>query len=132
MKLTKQTVLFPFGVNRLPLQEKANIEECMVSYKKETGYFFTPEQVNQLLSDVIKDALDIVDKKLYETFHTVCEDGSTKGVFKTQKEALDFANILNNKTTLYHDWVKVVRLNGGMDKKSITNTFEETFNKFKV
>ena len=63
MKLTKQTVLFPFGVNGLPLHERANVEECMASYKKETGYFFTPEQLNQLLSDVIKDALNTAAEK---------------------------------------------------------------------
>jgi len=101
-------------------------------FAKKEGYFFTPEQLNEYTQSVIKQALETAAEKMYETFHTICEDGSTKGVFKTQKEALDFANILNNKTNLYHDWVKVTRLNGGMDKKSITNTFENTFEKFKV
>jgi len=140
----KQTVYLPVKVqgvdgNYIPDESVLLVKEQgeMDKYwdalvKPQEGYFFTPEQLNEYTQSVIKQALETAAEKMYETFHTICEDGSTKGVFKTQKEALDFANILNNKTNLYHDWVKVTRLNGGMDKKSITNTFENTFEKFKV
>jgi hypothetical protein len=71
----------------------------------------------------VEQALKEVSCKLYDTYHTVCEDGTTKGVFKTQEEALNFANTLNNTTKLYHDWVKVVRLGGGMSTDSILNSY---------
>ena len=56
MTPTKQTVLFAFGENGLPLHSIANVEKCMKSYKKETGYFFTPEQLNEYTANVIKQA----------------------------------------------------------------------------
>jgi hypothetical protein len=71
----------------------------------------------------VEAALKEVSCKLYDTYHTVCEDGTTKGVFKTQEEALNFANTLNNTTKLYHDWVKVVRLGGGMSTDSILKSY---------
>jgi hypothetical protein len=71
----------------------------------------------------VEAALKEASCKLYDTYHTVCEDGTTKGVFKTQEEALNFANTLNNTTKLYHDWVKVVRLGGGMSIESILNSY---------
>lgn len=37
-------------------------------------------------------------------YRTVCEDGSVKGEFDTQQEALDLANKLNETSNLYHDW----------------------------
>lgn len=60
--------------------------------KEENGYFFTPEQLNQLLSDVIKDTLDTAAEKAedWDSFHST------------------------------------------VNKESITSTFEETFNKFKL
>jgi hypothetical protein len=67
--------------------------------------------------------LKAIIEKFYDTYHTICEDGTTKGVFVTQKEALNYANELNNKSNLYHDWVKVVRLNGGLDKDSIIKAY---------
>ena len=98
--------------------------------RSEEGYFFTPEQLNEYTTSVIKQALEIVTEKTYETYHTVCEDRSTKGVFETQKEALDLANKLNRETNLYHDWNRVIRLSGGI--QSIAYIFEDIFNKFKV
>lgn len=73
----------------------------------------------------VKAALEAAANKTYETYHTICEDGTTKGVFKTQKEALDLANKLTNETVLYHDWTKVTRLGGGMSKDSILNAYPE-------
>ena len=71
----------------------------------------------------VKAALKEVSEKMFDTYHTICEDGTTKGVFKTQKEALNLANKLNAKSKLYHDWVKVTRLIGGYDKDSILNSY---------
>lgn len=65
---------------------------------KQEGYFFTPEQLNQLLSDVIKDALNAAAEKATLSYRLRHDDE-----FK-------FA----------------------ATKESITNTFEETFNKYKV
>ena len=55
MKPTKQTVYLPVKV----ADESEHIQDIDgYFYKKEEGYFFTPEQLNQLLSDVIKDTLN--------------------------------------------------------------------------
>ena len=70
----------------------------------------------------VEAALKEASEKMFDTYHTICEDGTTKGVFKTQKEALNLANKLNAKSELYHDWVKVTRLIGGCDKESILNS----------
>lgn len=95
MKLTKQTVYLP--VNDVKdsnyfIQNWGHVTEDY-AIKKE-GYFFTPEQLNQLLSDVIKDALN-----------TAAEKGKV----------------------LHKGYGEMV-----VNKSSITNTFEETFNKFKT
>lgn len=68
------------------------------------GYYFTPEQLNQLLSDVIKDTLNTAAEKA----EMVVEDYGIPG------------------------WSANYDPDTFISKKSITNTFEETFNKFKV
>jgi hypothetical protein len=74
----------------------------------------------------VEQALKVASGKLYDTYHTVCENGTVKGVFRTQQEALNFANHLNETTDFYHDWNKVVRLGGGMSKDSILNSYPLT------
>jgi hypothetical protein len=74
----------------------------------------------------VEAALKEASGKLYDTYHTVCEDGTTKGVFRTQQEALNLANHLNETTDLYHDWNRVVRLGGGMSKDTILNSYPLT------
>jgi hypothetical protein len=71
----------------------------------------------------VEAALNGASDKLYDTYHTVCEDGTVKGVFRTQQEALNLANHLNETTDFYHDWNKVVRLGGGMSKHTILNSY---------
>ncbi len=71
----------------------------------------------------VEQALKEVSNKLYDTYHTVCEDGSVYGVFRTQQEALNLANHLNETTDFYHDWNRVVRLGGGMSKDTILNSY---------
>jgi hypothetical protein len=72
--------------------------------KPQKAFVFTQEQLNQLLSDVIKDALNTAAEKVQTTF---IEDACplTGEEFET----------------------KIV-----VDRQSITNTFEETFKKFEV
>ena len=72
------------------------------------GFFFTPEQLNQLLSDVIKD-----------TLNTAAED--TETLLWQNNEDLE---IVSNRVAYIMEDLKI--------KQSITNTFEESFNKFKV
>jgi hypothetical protein len=50
---TKQTVY-------LPVKVEYGLKTELI---EEEGYFFTPEQLNQLLSDVIKDNIEEVIKK---------------------------------------------------------------------
>lgn len=71
----------------------------------------------------VEAALKSASKKMFDNYHTICEDGKIKGVFKTQEEALNLANKLNAKSKLYHDWVKVTRLIGGYDKDSILTSY---------
>lgn len=107
MKLTKQTVYIPVKIeddsgNYIPdkslllVKEQGEMDKFWIDLvSQKQGYFFTPEQLNQLLSDVIKDALNTAADNALCDFD---EGGCTEFV----------------------------------DEKSITNTFEETFNKFKV
>ena len=101
--MNKKTVYLP---------SKVELEDFHFSDKSFEAYVFTPEQLKQLLDEYTDEILS----KMYEKYHTVCEDGITKGVFSTQQEALDHANKLNSKSNRYHDWIKVTRLNGGIDK----------------
>ena len=71
----------------------------------------------------VEAALKESSGKLYDTYHTVCEDGTVKGVFRTQQEALNLANHLNETTDFDHDWNRVVRLGGGMSKDTILNSY---------
>ncbi len=70
MKLTKQTVYIPVKIeddsgNYIPdkslllVKEQGEMDKFWIDLvSQKQGYFFTPEQLNQLLSDVIKDALN--------------------------------------------------------------------------
>ena len=107
MTPTKQTVYLPVKIDdefwtkwdngEKPDYDLADVEtgeniESWVNEKE--GYFFTPEQLNELLSDVIKDALNTAAENAYVDFEDYDKE---------------FVN-----------------------KKSITNTFEEIFQKYKV
>lgn len=95
--------------------------------KRDESGVYTEVDITKAMIDFAKlhveHALKEASEKMFDTYHTVCEDGTTKGVFKTQKEALNLANQLNAKSKLYHDWVKVTRLIGGYDKDSILNSY---------
>lgn len=74
---------------------------CEDYLTKKEGFFFTPKQLNELLSNVIKNALD-----------TAAE---------TQKETC----ICNQESCVCSDKSNYIM-------QSITNTFEQIFQKYKV
>lgn len=84
--------------------------------KEQEGYFFTSEQLNQLLSDVIKDALDTAAEKAKINY---TEDGEITKV-KSKKLDIDCLSELGANVSFK------------LNKESITKTLTETFNKFKV
>ena len=76
--------------------------ENKIAQGAKKGYFFTPEELNKYTEKVIKAALETAAEKV------------------TTKLRDDYMELHMND-----DWSEI-------DKQSITNTFEETFNKFKV
>lgn len=77
---------------------------------EQKGYFFTPEQLNEYTSNIIKQALK-----------TAAESRCIK-IFDKNWFTYSF-----EEGTKFFD-----RVNVTIDKESITNTAEETFNKLKV
>jgi hypothetical protein len=124
MELTKQTVYLPFnggtvygkGIIKEKEPNDTNIHKYIFESEKGKIYFnslsdrqvkdieliFTPEQLNQLLSDVIKDALSTAAQRV------IMEDIGDIG-----------------REDECHEYYVV-------DKESITNTFEEIYDKFKI
>jgi len=89
--------------------------------KPQEGYFFTPEELNQLLSDVIKDTLNTAAEKADLTLlkkSTYSEKPRWKKISKKEtKEGVDlFSYEVQYKPS----------------KKSITNTFDEVYQRFSV
>ena len=92
----KQTVYLPLKIEQ-PTDKSFDVKK---------GYFFTPEQLNQLLSDVIKDALETAADKA---------DAYIK-IEPNDQPSSSFGDIE----------YPAVR------KKSITSTFDITYQKHKV
>lgn len=113
MKPTKQTVYLP--VKGTWVEDKPTLMssdgDLVCNLYQNVGYFFTPEQLNQLLSDVIKDALNTAAGKV-----SLLEDG------KKVPYSRYFVEEGNHYNQTEID----------VDKESITNTFEETYKKFEV
>lgn len=102
MKPTKQTVYLPIDSIDCDYIVKWYDDSYENDVKKEEGYFFTPEQLNEYTQGVIKQALETAaDKAEIEDIGGVGRDGE------------------------YHE-------HNIVDEKSITNTFEETYKKFEV
>ena len=147
MKLTKQTVYLPVKVEDEKIPEYTNvIVSCegnthfnqikhyashfkedfeMVTHwlKPQEGYFFTPEQLNQLLSDVVKDALNTAAENVKILEEELGSDEYSEtplAIF----ESTEFTADKGYEECYFYRYKP--------SKKSITNTFEETFNKFKV
>jgi hypothetical protein len=121
-------MLLIYGLNNLKRNSMAEIptaEEFLESQHKTVPNieFDIRKVMIEFAKLHVEAALKESSGKLYDTYHTVCEDGTTKGVFRTQQEALNLANHLNETTDLYHDWNRVVRLGGGMSKDTILNSY---------
>lgn len=101
MTHTKQTVCIATEETK---KKGYNVPEGFV---EKYGYFFTPEQLNQLLSDVIKDALSTAAEKV--KMININADG--KYTEDGDSEPFKFYVV---------------------NRKSITNTAEETLKKFEV
>jgi len=85
--------------------------ETITGVVEKEGYFFTPEQLNEYTEKVIKEALATSAEKVFaygEGSNLTTKNNSLKWTF---------AGHIGD--------VKV-------DKESITNTFEQTFQKFKL
>lgn len=107
MKPIKQTVYI--GVSN---EDKVELEvrdidtgETKIWVEEREGYFFTPEQLNEYTSNVIKQALETAAEEV--TMYETVEGGSYKSFSTNETDFL-------------------------IDTNSITNTFEETFNRFKI
>jgi hypothetical protein len=110
--MQKQTVYLP--VNGEPplvvCYDHSDWYDSITGVVEKEGYFFTPEQLNEYTQSVIKQSLETAaeNAEVRVTENALSEDGSCY--------------------TTYDDGVISIT----SDKQSITNTFEETFKKFKV
>jgi hypothetical protein len=100
MKPTKQTVYLPVNgeQEKVVCNDYPDWMDTITGVIEEEGYFFTPEELNKYVQNVIKQALETAAKNAEIT----------------------------NKAKFSGDYNPVV------DEESITNTFEETYNKFEV
>jgi hypothetical protein len=74
--------------------------EWVCNLYQNIGYFFTPEQLNQHIEDIIKDTLRVAAEK-----------ATMKLLIDEENDIVQEANI---------------------DKESITDTFNQTYNKWKI
>lgn len=113
MTLTKQTVYLP--VNNEWEEGKPGLMssdgEWICNLYQNIGYFFTPEQLNEYTANVIRQTLETAAENI--------------GFIETTSEKLN-SEEYKPFITADDDTVWTI------DKESITNTFEETYNKLKV
>lgn len=126
MKPTKQTVYLPVKVeDELPkpskylvIKEKGDKDFVYTPFSKDIthwlkpqeAFVFTPEQLNEYTQSVIKQSLETAVEKAYVTY-----------VDLETNEEFDYTDVITDDG-----------VGAGVNKKSITNTFEETYNKIKV
>ena len=120
MKPTKQTVYLP--VKEANLEENYYLQDLNGEYYLEQkGYFFTPEQLNEYTTSVIKQALETAAEKAeLKMFKKSQYPKNARWKKVSKKEAKEGVDIFS-----YQCQTRV-------DKQSIINTFDETFNKFKI
>ena len=123
MTPTKQTVYLPVNGN----QEKYVISDNDAGYfngviEKE-GYFFTPEQLNEYTQGVIKQALETAAEKAKVVEEELGSDEFREIPIDTL-ESIEFTADKGYEECSYYRYKP--------SKKSITNTFEETYEKLKV
>jgi len=111
--LTKQTVY-------LPVKVEYGLKTELI---EEEGYFFTEEQLDQLLSDVIKDALDTAAEKAKILEEELGSDEYREIPLDTF-ESTEFTADKGYEECSFYRYKA--------SKESITNTFEETYQKFSV
>ncbi len=107
--LIKQTVYLPKDNSKTVFRP---IDLPVEKTIRQEGYFFTTEELNQHISNVIKDALDTAAEKSKikrEETHEIVFKGFSGG-----------NPSYGNKEIIT------------CDKQSITNTFEQTFQKYKL
>lgn len=100
MELIKQTVY-------LPVKEESDEYpfSIRVVNKEQVGYFFTPEELNEYTSNVIKQTLEIAAKKA-----------------EIKKRKVSYSSSSGSE----YGYVQCI------NKESITNTFEQTFKQYEV
>lgn len=133
MTPTKQTVYLPVKVedtsgNYIPdksvliVKEQEEMDkfwEALV--KQQQGYFFTPEQLNEYTQSVIKQALETAAEKVNLTTLKKSQYSKKARWKKVSKKEVEEGVDLFSYEVQYKP-----------SKKSITNTFEETYKKFEV
>lgn len=117
MKPHKQTVYLPTKAedatgNYIPddsvliVKEQGEMDKYWIDLvKQQNAFVFTPKQLNEYTQSVIKQALE-----------TAAENAQTIDTYKTRWSGLNKEGFVEKDVY----------------RESITNTFEETFNKFKV
>lgn len=99
-------------------QEMGNITHWL---KKQEGYFFTPEQLNQFISNVIKDTLDTAAEKAYAL---VKDHDLYVREYVGTKYSIDID--MSEDSPLQYGCSVIT------DKESITSTFDITYKKHMV
>ena len=90
---------------------------------KKTGYFFTEEQLNELLSNVIKDTLETAAEKAL--VYQKCDNYHTGENIWEDKSDEVYITVTNDYSYDEHHSISI-------DKQSIIDTFEQTYLKHKI
>ena len=112
MKPTKQTVYLPANAKDCDFIVNWYDESYENDVKKEEGYFFTPEQLNKYTANIIKQALETAAEKSLLSINGILEKSNGPKYIVEQGNHYCETEI-------------------EISKESITNTFEETFKRFK-
>lgn len=105
MKPHKQTVYLPVDGKDCDFIVRWYDDSYENDVKREEGYFFTPEQLNEYTQNVIK-----------QTLETAAENAETIDTYKTRWSGVN----------------KEIFVEKDVYKESITNTFQKIFKKFEV
>lgn len=91
--------------------------------KLQEGYFFTEEQLNELLSNVIKDTLETASEKAL--VYQKCDNYHTgENVWEDKSDEV-YITVTNDYSYDEHHSISI-------DKQSIIDTFEQTYLKHKI
>lgn len=112
--MTKQTVYLPADGKSCDFIVRWYDDSYENDVKREEGYFFTPEQLNEYTANVIKQALETAAENA-KVVKDLGEDLNGIPVYEITEYYYD-----ENGYPIY------------TEKQSITNTFKETYKKFEV